>query len=166
MLKRLIYAIIAVMLTISPSYLVYADSAAESLPEGMQASNPFYTDEYIIVYTSETGDRANYISDETVSIASNSVGKVSVALSLSTNQTMQKLGFTTLKVQHWNGSSWEDVWTKDDQYSYNTDLFSYVKTLSNMVSNDYYRISVDFYAKKGFLQVQTETVISYYIRCK
>ncbi len=151
---------------ICSSGLVIADDAAESQLDETPFGEPFYTNKYTIISSEISGDRANYITVDTFYITSNSVGKVSFAISFSTNATMKKLGFTTLRVQHWNGSSWEDVWTKTDQYLYDTDYFPYVKTLSNMASNDYYRVSVDLYAKKGFLQVQTLTVVSNYILCQ
>lgn len=165
MIKRVFCAIIASIMLICASPSVLAYGINENVPDGIPSVNPFYSDEYIVLL-GESNDRADYITVQNCSIASNSVGKVSVAVSFSTNATMQKLGFTTLRIQHWNGSSWEDVWTKTDQYAYDTDYFAYVKTLSNMSSNDYYRLSVDLYAKKGFLQVQTETIVTTYIRCR
>lgn len=164
MIKRVICKLIAVLLLVCTASVVQAENDTDNLPDWIPSANPFYADGYIVV-SEESSDRADYITVETFSIVSNSVGKVSVSLSFSTNATMQKLGFTALRVQHWNGSSWEDAWTKTNQYAYDTDYFAYVKTLSNMSSNDYYRLSVDLYAKKGFLQVQTETIVSYYIRC-
>lgn len=151
---------------ICSSSLVMAEDAADSHLDETPFGDSFYTNEYTIVSSEMIGDRANYITVDTFYITSNSVGKVSFSISFSTNATMKKLGFTTLRVQHWNGSSWEDVWTKTDQYLYDTDYFPYIKTLSNMASNDYYRVSVDLYAKKGFLQVQTLTVVSSYILCQ
>jgi len=164
MIKRIFCVLIASVLMIFTNPFVLAEGV-DNIPDGIPSLDPYYTDEYII-YPCESTDRASYIIDQTVSISSNTVGKITITLSFNTNATMQKLGFTALRVQHWNGSSWEDVWTKTDQYEYNTDYFSYVHTLSNMASNDYYRVSVDLYAKKGFLQVQTTTLVTNYIRCK
>lgn len=165
MIKRVFCALIASIMMICTSSFVFAEDVDSNMPDGIPSLDPFYTNDYTVL-PNEIGDRADYITVQTCSIGSNSVGKVTVTVSFSTNATMQKLGFTTLRVQHWNGSSWEDVWTKTDQYVYNTDYFAYVKTLSNMASNDYYRLSVDLYAKKGFLLVQTKTLVTDYIRCK
>jgi hypothetical protein len=165
MIKRLFSTLMAALL-ICVSPLVRAEVVTENAPEGIPSQDPFYTDEYTVESSSNSGGRPNYITVETFSIQSNSVGKVTVTLAISTNAMMQKLGFTTLKVQHWNGSTWEDAWTKTDQYLYDTNYFPYVKTISNMASNDYYRLSVDLYAKKGFFLVQTETIVSSYIRCQ
>lgn len=166
MIKRSISIILSFIMLICFVSVVFADGTVGIVPDGVPSFYPYYTTEYTIVSSSCTDGRANYISIDTFTIVSTSTGKVSVSLSIETNAIMKKLGFTTLRVQHWNGSSWEDVWTKTDQYLYDTDFFPYVKTLSNMASNDYYRVSVDFYAKKGFLQVQTLTVVSNYILCQ
>lgn len=166
MIKRLLCALFAIVFLICSSSMVIADSTINSYPTSILSANPHYTDKYTILPSESNGNRLNYITVDTFSIASNSAGKVSFSITVSTNAIMKKLGFTTLRVQHWNGSSWEDVWTKTDQYLYDTDYFPYVKTLSNMASNDYYRISVDLYAKKGFLLVQTLTVVSDYILCQ
>lgn len=165
MIKRILCAIMALMLMICTNSFVFADGVENNIPEGIPSVDPYFSDEYIVC-PCESAGRADYITVQTFSISSNSVGKISVTLTFSTNATMQKLGFTELRVQHWTGSSWENVWTKTDQYDYNTDFFSYVHTISNMASNDYYRLSVDLYAKKGFLQVQTKTLVTNYIRCK
>ena len=162
---RVFCALIATVMMLCTPLFVLADGADNMAPDGIPSVAPFFTDAYTVL-SSESNDRADYITVQTCSIASNSVGKVSVTVMFDTNAVMQKLGFTTLRIQHWNGSSWEDVWTKTDQYAYDTDSFAYMKTLSNMSSNDYYRLSVDLYAKKGFLQVQTKTLVTSYIRCR
>lgn len=164
MTKRFLSIFFAFLFLLIPMSIARADGTVYSLPEGTPSSNPYYTDEFTVIYPDN--ERGNYISDYTLTITSNSVGHVSIAASVTTTATMQKLGFTTIRVQHWNGSSWEDVWTKTDQFSTNTNYFAYVKTLGNMTSDDYYRVSVDFYAKKGFLQTQTLTIVSNYIRCR
>lgn len=166
MIKRLFSTLLAALMVVCLSPVVRAGAVTENIPEGIPSQYLFYTDEYTVVSSNNFADRADYITVGTFSIQSNTAGKLTATLNFSTNATMQKLGFTTLRVQHWNGSSWEDAWTKTDQYLYNTDYFPYVKTISNMASNDYYRLSVDLYAKKGFLQVQTVTLVSSYIRCQ
>lgn len=165
MKKRVFCALIATVMMLCTPLFVLADGADNMAPDGIPSADPYFTDAYTVLF-SESNDRADYITIQNCTLTSNSVGKVSIAVSFSTNAIMQKLGFTTLRIQHWNGSSWEDVWTKTDQYDYSTDYFAYVKTLSNMSSNDYYRLSVDLYAKKGFLQVQTKTLVTSYIRCR
>lgn len=67
--------------------------------------------------------------------------------------------------QHWNGNSWDDVWTVTDNYLANTDYFPYSNYSANMLANNYYRIRVELYAKKGFLQVQKKVLISDYMLC-
>lgn len=165
MIKRVFCVIIAFIMLMCASSFTLADGTNENIPEGIPSAYTFYSDEYIVL-PGQSNDRADYITVQTCSIASNSVGKVSVTVAFNTNAIMQKLGFTTLRIQHWNGNSWEDVWTKTDQFAYDTNYFGYVKTLSNMASNDYYRLSVDLYAKKGFLQVQTETIVTTYVLCR
>lgn len=164
MIKKYLSAFLALIMLVLPLQLVQADGTNEANTEGVPSRDPYSTNEFTVVYP--INSRGNYISDYTLTIVSNSVGHVSVGVSVTTSQTMQKLGFTTLTVQHWNGSSWEDVWTKTDQFDTNTDYYAYVKTLSNMASDDYYRVSVDLYAKKGFLQTQTLSLVSNYIRCR
>ena len=164
MIKRVFSLVIVIVMVLLPLSVIHAEEITEGLPGGMPSSSPYATDEFIVVNT--TNDKANYISTHALTISSSSAGHISVAVSVDTTQTMKKLGFTTLTVQHWNGSVWEDVWTKSDQYATDTDTFSYSKTITNMASNDYYRVTVDLYAKKGFLQVQTMTLISNYILCR
>lgn len=164
MTKKYLSAFLALIMLVLPLRFVQASGTSDMDPEGVPSLDPYYTNEFTVIYP--INSRGNYISDYTLTIVSNSVGHVSIGVSVTTSQTMQKLGFTTLTVQHWNGSSWEDVWTKTNQFDANTDYYAYVKTLSNMYSDDYYRVSVNLYAKKGFLQTQTLSLVSNYIRCR
>lgn len=160
-IKPILYVIIA-LICLTVIFPVRTIIAEDSLPEGTPSTCLFYTDEFSVEGTSE----ASYFSITSLTFESNTTGYVSINLDVEASSVMKKLGFTTIHVQHWNGSSWADVWTKTDQYSTNTDYFIYIKSLGNMNSGDYYRAVVDLYAKKGFLQVQTMTITSNYILCR
>lgn len=164
MIKKALCAIIALFIFVLPGHIVQADGTSASVPEGVPSCDPYYTNSFTVVCSAD--DRGNYISDYTFTVSSNSAGHVSIGVSITTNQTMQKLGFTSLTLQHWNGSSWDDAWTKTNQFDTSTDYYAYVKTISNLYSDDYYRVCVVLYAKKGFLQTQTLSLVSDYIRCK
>lgn len=159
---RFFAILVSALMCICTLNYAHADGTEKNMPTGTASSCMFYTDEFTVL-----GDEdPSYIVDESVIVNSASTGSVSIAVSVSTNAVMKKLGFTKLHLQHWSGNSWENVWTKEDQYSNNTDSFYYSTTLHNLTSNDYYRIQVELYAKKGFLQVQTMTITSNYILCR
>ena len=81
-------------------------------------------------------------------------------------QSMKKLGFTSLTLYHWSGGSWETVMTVTDQYLTNTDYFFYTTTRTGLSSGHVYRVIVELYAKKGFLQTQTISLTSDNMVCR
>ena len=158
---KIMSMVIAVIICFCSIVPAFADGETTDRPTGTQSAYLHYTDEFTV----EGSDRASYFHDKQLALNTNAVGQITISLSVTAVSTMKKLGFTVLKLQHWNGSSWEDVWSVSDQYSLNTDYFAYLTTRSGLVSNDFYQVTVELYAKKGFLQVQKQTITSNYILC-
>ena len=133
---------------------------------GVASETPFESDGYSTIVIIAPGDRANYMTIDKFQISSPSNGKLKIEIELSTTETMQALGATMIKIQHWNGSSWESIWSTSDHYSYNTTSFTYSHTFSGATSGDYYRLRAELSAVKSWYQMDIRTLNSTYIPCK
>ena len=139
---------------------VYADG----LPIGIPSSATNGTNEFTITENSMSCADADYITDEDLTITVYSGGSIKVSVYAETAQTMQKLGFTSLVLEHWNGSEWENASEVTNQFSLNTTDFFYNRYFTGLQSGHHYRVTVKLYAKKGFLQVQKMTITSNYFQ--
>ena len=148
----------AMLFTVSTNAL-----AAAPFPLGTASTDPHYTDEYTV--TSIMSRAANLMNAPRLSISSPSTGKVSVTASVTTADPVDKLGFTVLSIEKWNGSSWASVASWTDRYSSNTNTFSWSGSASGCESKANYRASCTFYAKEGN-DVQTISATTSYITCR
>jgi hypothetical protein len=137
-------------------------AAAQDEVPGHNAADPYYSDSFTV--TGE--DRSSYFDSYALTISSPHTGQIKTELSVTAVQSMKKLGFTSLTLYHWSGGSWETVMTVTDQYLTNTDYFSYTTTRTGLSSGHVYRVTVELYAKKGFLQTQTLTLTSDSMVCR
>ncbi len=158
--KYLSFAFVCVVVfTLSASAL----AAGYPEPTGIASTDPFYSDSCII--TSPQTRTVDLMKAPTLTISSPSVGKVSVNASVNAKMTVDKLGFTVLRIERWDGNSWVPDATVTDQYSYSTSSFSWSGSATGCVSGAYYRATCTFYAKLG-TQVQTINVETSYITCR
>ena len=154
-MKKVLSAIIALLIC-----TVYSCAA---LAEDIGTENPFFTDSYF----TETGNRIIYdfIEVESFSLTSPSSGKIKVVLKFGTDDIMEKIGFTSLKLQKWNGS----IWTQEDEitseYEYTTDYFNYSQSFTGLSSGYQYRVKVTLRAKRAPGEVQDLTITSDSIIC-
>lgn len=160
MFKKILSLLIAAAILVLPASAVLGEG---SIPDGVPSSSMFYTDEFIVI---DSGTDSSYFSDYTLAAGSSSSGRIDITVTVEAVQTMQKLGYTKLELLHYTGSSWVPVWSLTNQYDTDTDYFSDAQSIYNLISFDCYRVSVELYAKKGFLQVQKVTLQSNYIVCR
>lgn len=135
------------------------------LPTGIASSNPYSTDGF----TYELITRATGLIDtenSTLSLSSPTAETLRVYICIKGTDTMTQIGFSSLKVQKWTGSTWSDDLDLGSKYSNNTNSCVYNKTLYDAVSDSYYRLECKAYAKNSSGQTQTVTFTTEYITCK
>ncbi len=138
-------------------------SIGTAFAEGETAANMYYTDKYIVEDNADTN--YEFMLPASLVVTSKSTGKISVALTVDTYETMQKLGFTSLKVQYWSGTSWVTDEEVTNQFSYSTDTFGYNHTFTGMHSGYQYRVKVSLRARRAQGEVQDLTITSDSIIC-
>ena len=159
MLKRILTLALSLLLCAVP-----LAARAEAAPEGVPSSSLFVSDSFA-VESGDTDDPYNYITIKRFQISSPSTELLSFTVELSTSETMAKLGFKSLTVQHWNGTSWEDCWSTGAHYAYSDTEFSYSNTYS-AYSGESYRIYAVLYAEKTSTQYDRKPTTSSYILCR
>lgn len=75
-------------------------------------------------------------------------GQVEFAVDMTTNRSVDKLGFPSIKLQEKRGSSWTTVKSASDKYGYNRANYSYSISYDGTSGNEY-RVVVEYYAKDG-----------------
>lgn len=159
MLKRILTLALSLILCAVP-----LAARAEAAPEGVPSSSLFISDSFT-VESGDTDDPYNYITIEKFQVLSPSTELLSFTVRLSTSETMAKLGFKSLIVQHWNGTSWEDCWTTGEHFAYSDTEFYYSNTYSGF-SGERYRIYAVLYAEKTSTQYDRKPTTSSYIYCQ
>lgn len=147
--------------------VITAGTSAKALeysePSGIASSDQFSSDACIV--TSAQMRAVDLMYTPSLIISSPSTGKISVEASVRAKRTVDKLGFTVLRIERWGGSSWESDATWTNKYSYSTSSFSWSGSATGCVSGAYYKATCTFYAKLG-TQVQTIDVETSYITCR
>ena len=125
----------------------------------------YFTNKYTV--DDEAGTRVNYdfIKPADLTVESTTSGKIEVELRVRTYETMQKLGFTSLKVQRWTGSSWVTDEEVTNQFDMSTDTFTYSNTFTGLYSGYQYRVRVTLRARRVPGEVQDVTITSDSIIC-
>jgi hypothetical protein len=140
-------------------------NAGAAFAECESTSAVYFTDQYTVEV--ESGTRINYdfIKPVDLSVESKAIGKIEVELTVCTYETMQKLGFTSLKVQRWNGSSWITDREETNQYDYSSDSFEYTQPFTGLSGGYTYRVKVTILARRVPGEVQNMTITSDSIIC-
>lgn len=86
-------------------------------------------------------DRAIYANDY-------GDGSIEFTADITTYGSVDKLGFSSLKLQEKRGSEWITVKSAKDKYAYNTAIHSYSLSYNGTIGNQY-RLVVDYYVKDG-----------------
>ncbi len=156
-MKKCLCLIIALSLSLLSIGMAYA--------EGDTSSMVYDTDEYSI--ENHIGTRINYDFIESVDLGVRSTGseKIKVELVVDTYETMEKLGFSSLKVQRWDGNVWVTDAEITNQYSYTTQTFGYSHTFTGLYSGALYCVKVTLFAKRTIGETQSMTVTSSVINC-
>lgn len=156
-MKKLIAIILAMLICLLS---VSAVSAENAMP---------YDPDYVDTYTAEDMDESRivyvFISDKHLTVSRGMSGQLKVAVDAETYETMEKLGFTSLKVQRKNGSSWITDAEVTNEFDYSTDSFSYNETFSYLYSFCEYRVQVTLRARRAAGEVQDLTITSASIIC-
>lgn len=148
-----------IMLTLGTTIL----ALERSEPTGIASSDPFSSD--ICIILSPQTRAADLMYSPKLFISSPSVGKISVSASVNAMKTVDKLGFTILEMERWDGNSWVPDATWTNKYSYSTSSFSWSGSAIGCVRGAYYKATCTFYAKIG-TQVKTIDVETSYITCR
>ena len=146
-------------------FLLCAMTLSIAFADGSSTADPYYTDEFTVEYNADPVGNYNFLNTPTFKVSSVDTGKIKVSLYASTNETMQKLGFTSLKVQRWNGTSWVTDEEVTNQYSYNTNAFNYTNIFTGLYSGYQYRVRVTLRARRVPGEVQDLTITSDSIIC-
>ena len=78
---------------------------------------------------------------------------------------MEKLGFTSLKLQKKNGSTWTNVVEITNVFYFSANTFSYSDSFVNQISGAQYRVQVTLRARRTQGEVQDLTITSNSIIC-
>lgn len=158
---------ILIVLTMMVGFLPtsFADNSALEIhpSDGIESSNPYCSDTF---YCNNIGIKASsFTLSPSLSISSPTANKITVVAQAHTSIIVDKLGFSSLHIQRWNGSSWVNVVSWYNQYKYNTSTFSKIGSTSTATSGAYYRAVCTFYAEKDG-ETESVTVTTSYIKCK
>ena len=154
-MKKLITVLLVLILS-----AIFVDGA---LADNETAVKTYYTDQYTI--TDKIDAVYDLIKSTDLEVESNASGQISVSLLVKTYDTVEKLGFSSLKVQRWNGSTWVTDAEVTNQYSYTTKTFSYTDTFTGLYSGALYRVKVTISARRTLGEAQSMTVTSNVINC-
>lgn len=138
-----------------------ADST-ESL--GIASLDPYTSDRFFI--SENALMRASSFSlSPSLSISSPSTGAIKVVARAHTSIVVDKIGFSSLHIQRWNGSSWVTAASWYSQYKTNSISFAFTGNASGATSGSFYRAVCTFYAEKDG-ETESVTVTTSYIKCK
>lgn len=161
-MKKYVCIIIALLMMISAIPTAYAEDTGDNVPMGVASSNPFFSDCFYI--TGYETRATNFTISPVLTISSPSANKVSARARASASTTVDKIGFTSLQIQRWNGSAWVNAVSWTNKYKTNTSSFSFTGSTSSATSGAYYRAVCTFYAEKNG-ETETVTVTTSYIQC-
>lgn len=164
-MKRAIASFLAIFMIMGLfTNAIADDTESEYVPSsGIASMTSYYSDRF---YVSESSSRAvTFTLTPSLTISSPSANKVSVTAQAHTSIVVDKLGFSSLHVQRWNGSSWVNVVSWYNQYKTNTSFFLKSGSTSSATSGAYYRAVCTFYAEKDG-ESESVTVTTSYIKCK
>ena len=91
-------------------------------------------------------------------------GNVEFTADITTLGSVDKLGFTSLKLQEKQGSKWVTVKSATDKYAYGIAVYSYSLSYGGTPGNQY-RFVVKYYAKDGDI-VETRSTTSSVLTAK
>ncbi|MBR4659142.1 MAG: hypothetical protein IKP26_07825 [Clostridia bacterium] len=133
--------------------------------EGADTPAVYFTDQYTVENDGGTRINYNFIKPVDLTVGSADSGEITVDLKVYTYETMEKLGFSNLKVQRWNGTTWVTDREATNQYEYTTDNFAYLHTFTGLYSGALYRVKVTLFARRAIGETQSMTVTSSVINC-
>ncbi len=160
-MKRVISIFLIVLLCIMCTIPAYAEQLL--MPTG-EASIELHRTEN--EYCCPDGLVWSLISDAYYDMDSFSSGNIVFELMVEAKKIVEKLGFTNLHLQVWNGYKWSNVSTWRDNYLTYRDFFTFGKTVNNLTSGRYYRLQARaFYAENGS-DYQLLELTTPYIQCR
>lgn len=163
-MKKAFSILIAILLVVGIITTSNAESnGQEAEPIGIASQNPYYSDFYII--SNVNSKASSFTLTPSLSISSPSANKISVTAQAHTSVVVDILGYSSLYIQRWNGSSWVNVASSVNQYKTNTSSFLKIVSASGATSGAYYRAVCTFYAEKNS-ETESVTVTTSYITCK
>lgn len=154
---------ILLMLCTFQTALAEIDSDQPSTPDGIESVTPYSSDTFYIVDSNTL--RASFILTPSLSISSPSSNTIKVTARANTNIVVDKLGFSSLYIQRWNGSAWVNALSWYNKYKTNSLTFVFSGSTSAATSGAYYRAVCTFYAEKDG-ETESVTVTTSYIKCK
>lgn len=165
MFKKSLALFMAILVCCTTGVTAFASGYnVQSLPEGIPSIDPYFTDQF--TYDEGSPRATGLILNTYLSIKSNATGSLTVVAEMDAVETLPKIGFTYLIIQHWDGTEWVDLSEITDCYYEDTDTFIFEFTRVGFTSGDFYRIKCNFYAKKNWLTVEKEAITSSYITCR
>lgn len=163
--KHFFCFLLVIIFTVCAVHTTSADSFENEtdIPTGIASNNKYYSDLFYII-NSDTS-RASFTLTPSLTISSPSANKIRVIARAYTNVTVDKLGFSSLYIQKWNGSSWVNVASWYNQYKTNASSFIFTGSITGASTGSYYRAVCSFYAEKSG-EIVTATATTSYIQCK
>ena len=151
------------IIAISFALLLFAVNACAAFAGNETAVKTYYTDQYTIADNIDAV--YDLIKTTNLTVSSNSSGHITAALLVKTYDTVEKLGFSSLKIQRWNGSAWVTDAEDTGVYSYAANTFTYNNTFTGLNSGALYRVKVTISARRTLGEAQSMTVTSNVINC-
>lgn len=136
---------------------------------GLMFANCFplavYAEETTTVTTSDGGDVNSTGLIESYSLSlSGSIRSIYITATTIGTETMAKIGFTNISVQHsYNGTSgWSTEYSLDDDTVTNNDVHYKNSEYHSVMGGYYYRVKLDHYAKeKGWFFPGSQSITNY-----
>ncbi|MFA9381571.1 MAG: hypothetical protein ACERKO_10985 [Acetanaerobacterium sp.] len=164
MLKRVLSLVMAMALAICCTEGgVFAEEAdAEEIPTGVMS---YYSDYAEGLYNSNNSQgtyqvfATELIAQYSLSLRNDGNRRITIKGETRSSDEMKKIGFTSIKVQRWNGSSWVTEKTISDQLVSKKAV--YTINYSTTVAGGYdYKVSLNHYAKESGLFGSSQSVFN------
>ncbi len=159
-----------IMLSALFTFCFFTATSADDLktdsmePLGVASVDPYTSDQFFI--SKDILVRASSFSlSPSLSISSPSTGTIKVVARAHTSIVVDKIGFSSLHIQRWNGSTWVTVASWYNQYKTNSISFAFTGNASGANSGSFYRAICTFYAENSG-ETDSVTVTTSYITCK
>lgn len=164
-MKRLVGMVLAVVMGIfCMGVNVFAEtSTACKTPIGVESNNPYFAEGIYNSNNYSKNDLRSYsaglINDYSIYLSNDGNRNITITGKTVASDIMESVGFTSISIKRWNGSTWEIEKSISDQLGSNKKL--HTMNYSTTISGGYnYKLTVNHYAKASGLFGGSQSVFN------